>query len=227
MYQSHLPIRVTQDMINQTVERKGIACTHVDALRFFAPAAAPLNHHGAVLQRTDQLRLDQKACVHAHMDLLKMTLKLLPFIDDTLVQDVLHVALQARTLDVAASPYDASSYGVPVVPVETSDGRRFYRQQQVQLAEMATPIRTRLLSAYDTFLQLAFDPYILEETKIPVVEEMDSTGTTTTVPSSGKDNNKHIIHNARYADHKDRYAQAEPGSRPWRANPVVQDQQQQ
>lgn len=39
------------------MERKGLRCTHVDALRFFAPAAAPLNHHGSFLEREDQLRL--------------------------------------------------------------------------------------------------------------------------------------------------------------------------
>jgi hypothetical protein len=33
-----------------------------DALRFFAPAAGPLNHHGASLERMDQLRLEQPAC---------------------------------------------------------------------------------------------------------------------------------------------------------------------
>lgn len=61
-YQSHLPLRVCRDIINETVERKGISCTHVDALRFFAPAAGPLNHHGASLERMDQLRLEQPAC---------------------------------------------------------------------------------------------------------------------------------------------------------------------
>ena len=58
-YQNHLKLRVSQQVINQAVERKGISCTHVDALRFFAPAAGPLNHHGASLERTDQLRLEQ------------------------------------------------------------------------------------------------------------------------------------------------------------------------
>jgi len=64
-YQSSLPLRVSRQVINETVERKGISCTHVDALRFFAPAAGPLNHHGSELERMDQLRLEQKGCVHA------------------------------------------------------------------------------------------------------------------------------------------------------------------
>ena len=39
-YQQHLPLRLSRQTINDTVERRGISCTHVDALRFFAPAAA-------------------------------------------------------------------------------------------------------------------------------------------------------------------------------------------
>jgi hypothetical protein len=61
-YQAHLPLRVSRQVINDTVEHKGICCTHVDALRFFAPAAGRLNHHGDRLERMDQLRLEQPAC---------------------------------------------------------------------------------------------------------------------------------------------------------------------
>jgi hypothetical protein len=61
-YQAHLPLRVSRHVINDTVEHKGISCTHVDALRFFAPAAGRLNHHGDRLERIDQLRLEQPAC---------------------------------------------------------------------------------------------------------------------------------------------------------------------
>ena len=62
-YQSHLSLRIPREVISATVERKGVRCTHVDALRFFAPAAAPLNHHGASLDRTQQLQLENPGCV--------------------------------------------------------------------------------------------------------------------------------------------------------------------
>jgi hypothetical protein len=39
-YQQHLPRRVPVATINAAVERVGTRCTHVDALRYFAPAAA-------------------------------------------------------------------------------------------------------------------------------------------------------------------------------------------
>ena len=155
-YQASLPLRVSQDTINAAVERRGVSCTHVDALRYFAPAAGPLNHHGALLQREDQLRLEQPACVHAHMDLLKMILRLQPFCDARLVQQVLQLALEARTLDVAASPYDASAYEVSVIPIETKEGRAHYRDEQAKLMRRAKPIRQELLIAYDLLLEMAF-----------------------------------------------------------------------
>lgn len=187
-YQDHLKLRVNQQIINDTVERKGISCTHVDALRFFAPAAGPLNHHGSSLVRTDQLRLEQPACVHAHMDLLKIALRLSPFCDADLFRRILQLALDARTLDVAASPYDASTtYGVDVIAIETKEGRAQYRKEQRALMERAEPIRKDLLAAYDLFLKLAFDedPVSLEAQVTPSAE---------------------------------RFATAQPGGKPWRRN---------
>lgn len=162
-YQSHLPKRATRTVINELVELRGVNCTHVDALRYFAAAAAPLNHHGCPLPRADQLRLEQPACVHANMDLLKIALRLQPFLDSQLLVRVLDVALQARRLDVAASPYDATAYGVGVVPVETPEGRALYRKEQAAIMEQAQIVRRDLLQAYDQFLYLSFDEAILED----------------------------------------------------------------
>jgi hypothetical protein len=97
------------------------------------------------------------------MDLLKMTLKLQPFCDPRLLQKVLKVALDARTLDVAASPYDASHYGVGVIPVETPEGRAEYRQQQINLMRRAEPVRVELLRAYDLLLNLGFGEQIQDK----------------------------------------------------------------
>jgi len=43
------------------------------------------------------------------MDLLKMALRLQPWLSSELIGDCLEVALDARTLDVAASPYDCTA----------------------------------------------------------------------------------------------------------------------
>ncbi|OEU14442.1 hypothetical protein FRACYDRAFT_240984 [Fragilariopsis cylindrus CCMP1102] len=163
-YQQHLPLRVSREIINTTVERKGLRCTHVDALRFFAPAAAPLNHHGSFLEREDQLRLEQSGCVHSHMDLLKIALKLIPYCDSQLLVDIVDIALEARTLDVGASPYDCSQYkyedgqDIVMIPVETTEGRKQYKELQTKLMYKTESIRKRLLINYNLFLKLCFTP---------------------------------------------------------------------
>jgi len=196
-YQSHIPLRVSQQVINSTVERRGISCTHVDALRFFAPAAAPLNHHGSSLERTDQLRLEQKACLHSHMDLLKIVLKLAPFVDTDLVADALAMSLAARKLDIEASPYDATGYGAGVVPVETKEGRALYKARQKELMLETEPVRMRLLDSYHVFMNLAFDEKIL--------------GCSAVIgANSGKDSSI-----GPFAA-PERFSRAEPGGKPWR-----------
>ncbi|KAL7535853.1 hypothetical protein ACHAWF_005292 [Thalassiosira exigua] len=210
-YQSGLNLRVSRDAINETVERKGIRCTHVDALRFFAPAAGPLNRHGRRLERMDQLRLEQKGCVHAHMDLLKICLKIRSHVSSELLGDVLEVALAARTLDVGASPYDASRYGVTTVPVETAEGRRAYREAQVALMGRAEPARRRLLDAYGTYGRLAFGADLAEGSVGGVTRD------------DGAEDDEGDRGDARrsqeYAD-PERFAVATPGGLPWRKSLV-------
>jgi len=155
-YQQHMPLRVTREQINAAVERRGVSCTHVDALRYFAPAAAPLNKHGATLERAQQTSLEQPGCVHASMDLLKIALKLHPWLPSELVGDALEIALEARTLDVAASPYDISSYGLEPLRIETESGRHLFRSKQLELMRRSQPVRTRLLDAYDAFIDVGF-----------------------------------------------------------------------
>lgn len=210
-YQSSLNLRVSREVINETVERKGIRCTHVDALRFFAPAAGPLNHHGSSLERMDQLRLEQKGCVHAHMDLLKIGLKLQGFIASELMVDILEIALAARKLDVEASPYDATAYGAGIVPVETNSGRKIYRDRQIGLMQRAEPVRQRLLEAYEVFMKMAFDESLL-------------CGSDEFVGGRGKraSANNDVTTKSNNGDGPyvapERFAKAEPGGLPWRKN---------
>jgi hypothetical protein len=219
-YQRRLGLRVSRDVINGAVERRGVRCTHVDALRFFAPAAGPLNRHGAELARTDQLRLEQGGCVHAHMDMLKIGLKLGPFVDSGLMADVLGVALDARRLDVAASPYDVSAYGLGAVPIETSDGRRMYREEQVGLMRRAEPVRERLLETYEVFMALAFDERLPGRRRSTVVRVDDGDDDATrTEDDDGEDAP------TSYAPYvaPERLATARPGGLPWRRSIVGAD----
>jgi len=59
-------------------------------------------------------------------------------------------------LDVGASPYDATSYGIAVVPVETKEGRSEYRRQQKLLMARAEVIRNDVLCEYQRLLPMAF-----------------------------------------------------------------------
>jgi len=190
-YQAHLPLRVSRKVICEAVERKGVHCTHVDALRFFAPAAGPLNHHGSRLERIDQLRLEQRACIHAHMDLLKICLRLAPFVDASLVQSVLELALDARRLDVAASPYDASAYGVDIVPIEKPEGRAEYRLRQRVLMFRADPIRRELLKSYEALLSFGFDGSVLDE-----AERRPAADRFAQASPGGKPWRKSLLHNS-------------------------------
>ena len=65
-FQRHsMALRVPQHVVNAAVEREGISCTHVDALRFFAPAAAPLNHHAPRSSASSSSHSSSRAaCTH-------------------------------------------------------------------------------------------------------------------------------------------------------------------
>lgn len=168
-YQS-LTLRVEQDVIKSTVERKGVHCTHVDALQYFTKDALPLNVHEQY-KRSDQLRWEQPACVHSQMDLIQYGMRLQPFVDARLIRDIIAVVLEARKLDVAASPYDATPYGLSPVPVETKEGRKLYRKRQTEIMRQAQPLRKDLLEAYESFISVAFSP---EDVQLAVARQNEN-----------------------------------------------------
>ena len=98
------------------------------------------------------------------MDLLKIALKLIPYCDSQLLVDIVDIALEARTLDVGASPYDCSQYkyangqDIVMIPVETTEGRKQYKELQTKLMYKTESIRKRLLINYNLFLKLCFTP---------------------------------------------------------------------
>ena len=156
-YQSHLKLRIDQETLNETVEQNTLFCSHVDAYKFFKEAL-PKNQFGKRRLPTAEerpewlLQSEQPACVHTTMDLLKMAMKLGPFCDPNLFCRVLEVVVDARSLDVAASPYDVMDYGVDPIPIETPQGRNEYKQNQLELMKKAHPIRRDLLQNYQQFL---------------------------------------------------------------------------
>ena len=138
-----LPLRLEQAALNRVVAETRIACTHFDAYRFFTEPAARRN--ASHLTRSGQVDAEQPGCVHAGMDLYKWAFKLGPLVESELVLACLDLAVDARVLDMRASPYDLRGYGFAPIAVETSGGRREYARGQLELTERAGPLRAALL----------------------------------------------------------------------------------
>ncbi len=140
-----VPLRVTPDEVRATVDSIGLRCTHIDAYRFYTQEALPLN--ATVPTRAGQPEQDQPGCLHTAMDLYKYAFWFSPLVSSELVADCFENAIRARTLDMRASPYDISEFGLQPIRVETAEGRREYAEEQRALMDVTAPLRIRLLSA--------------------------------------------------------------------------------
>jgi len=140
---NYLPLRLGADTTAAVVDEMTVRCSHFDAFRFFTAPARPLN----LLQptRDSQPELEQPGCLHANMDLYKWAYKLSPLIESELVMDCFELARAVRTLDMQASPYNLSGFGLAPVMVETADGRAEYARRQREFAERSAPLRDRLV----------------------------------------------------------------------------------
>ena len=134
---------MTPDVVAGTVESVGLRCTHIDAFRFFTPDAVPLNEHEPT--RATQPDLEQPGCLHAAMDLYKYAFWFSPLVPSDLVADCFENAARARELDMRASPYDMSPFGLEPIRVETAEGRAAYVHEQHALIARTGPLRARLL----------------------------------------------------------------------------------
>jgi hypothetical protein len=75
-----------------------------------------------------------------------------------LIADAFLLAWQARQLDMRASPYDLSEYGLEPIRIETAEGKEEYVRQQRELAATAVPIRGRLIEEYRKVAQAMVAP---------------------------------------------------------------------
>jgi hypothetical protein len=145
-----VPLRLGTAGTDAVVESMPLRCTHFDAFRFFTDAAAPRNR--GVPTRADQREWEQPGCLHANMDLYKWSFKLGPLVGSELLVDCLHLAAEARELDMRASPYDLSAFGFEPIAVEEPAGRAEYVRCQGVIAERAAPLRAALLAWCDRLL---------------------------------------------------------------------------
>lgn len=140
-----LPLRLGQAGTDEVVESHPIACTHVDAYRFFTPAARPMNTLNPT--RDTQVDMEQPGCLHATMDLYKWAAKFSPAVPSDLTLDAFALALEIRKVDMQASPYDVSTFGLDPIAVETAQGKRDYAARQRDFAERGGVLRDRLIAA--------------------------------------------------------------------------------
>ena len=145
-----LPLRLGHDGTDAVVESHRIGCSHFDAYRFFTPEAADRNQLRPTRER--QPAMEQPGCLHAGMDLYKWALKLGPAAPGDLLLDAFELARDIRYTDMAAAPYDVSSYGVEAVPIETPDGKAEYVRRQRAFAARGQELRARLVEVCDALL---------------------------------------------------------------------------
>ena len=148
-----VPLRLGPDATDAVVESMPLRCTHFDAFRFFTEPAAARN--AGTPSRSEQSGWEQPGCVHANMDLYKWCYKLGPLVDSELLIDCLELAVDARALDMRASPYDLSGYGFEPIAVETPAGRAAYVRGQQDIATRAAPLRAAIAARCDELLVAA------------------------------------------------------------------------
>jgi hypothetical protein len=142
-----LPLRLGAEGTDAVVASHDVVCTHFDAYRFFTDEAVPRNAHA--LSRATQADMEQPGCLHATMDLYKWCAKLSPAVPSELMLDCFELAVEVRRLDMQASPYDVSRFGLEAVRIETSEGKSEYAARQREFSARGEVLRRRLLAACD------------------------------------------------------------------------------
>ncbi len=143
---AQVPLRLPPARIQQVVAEVGLRCTHFDAYRFFTPSAAARQRP---LTRQAQASDEQPACLHAGMDLYRYAYEAQAYVGSDLVADCFEHARAARSLDMAASPYDLTGRGLAAIPMELPEGRREYVRQQEALAARAQGLRAQLIKGLE------------------------------------------------------------------------------
>lgn len=145
-----IPLRLSDKEVEEIVESRPLLCTHFDAFRFFTDRAKPMNKN--VLDRDNFEEMEQPGCIHTNMDLYKWSFKLYPWISGELLGEAFLNAVEARKIDMQASPYDVRSFGLEPIRIETEDGRLEYAKKQMEIYQLSVPIRNRLISELERLI---------------------------------------------------------------------------
>lgn len=150
-----VPLRLGASGTDAVVESHQLVCTHFDAFRFFTDDARGRN--ATALTPDNRLHHDQPGCLHATMDLYRVTAKLSPLLHSDLVADAFSLAHRARETDMRASPYDLTAMGYEPIRIETPGGKNEYLRAQHEIAEAGSALRERLLTAIDRLIPTMAD----------------------------------------------------------------------
>lgn len=145
------PLRLSQREVDEFVESRPIVCSHFDAFRFFAPTAKPLNR--LPLAWNARHESEQPGCIHANMDLYRWAYTAMPYIGSELLWQCFELALELRTLDMQAGPYDLRAFGFDPVQVETAQGRHEYQLRQREMSARASVLRAELIDVIGATLR--------------------------------------------------------------------------
>ncbi len=145
-----LPLRLSPDAIAAFVESRPLACTHFDAFRFFTEEARPLNRYE--LSREHFAEMEQPGCIHSNMDLYKWAYKGYPWVSGEVIRDAFLLAVEARHVDMQASPYDMRGGGLRPIAIETEEGRREYVERQHAIWARGRSVRRRLIEELERVL---------------------------------------------------------------------------
>lgn len=143
---NRLPLRMDRQELADFVESRPLVCTHYDAFRFFTEAARPLNRFE--LKRDGFAETEQPGCIHSNMDLYKWGFKMYPWISSDTIREAFKLALEARYIDMKASPYDLRDRGLEPIKIETEAGRMEYIEKQRGIYEKSVPVREQLIREY-------------------------------------------------------------------------------
>ena len=97
---------------------------------------------------------EQPGCIHSNMDLYKWAYKLYPWISSEIILDAFELAIEARTIDMKASPYDLRDEGLEPIFIETEEGRRIYLREQESIYKKGIPVREKLIREYEQLLNI-------------------------------------------------------------------------
>ena len=77
-----------------------------------------------------------------------------PWISSETIRKAFELAVETRTIDMQASPYDLRERGLEPIKIETDKGRLEYVEKQQTIFKKSQPIRRQLIREYQQMLSL-------------------------------------------------------------------------